>query len=103
MDSTLKPKSTLELKVDFSELVLISEPITLEPKSTIPSSHILSLDIGIDHVDSVMIFQDWSCIGSKFHDRIFHDPIHNGESKYVNRKEVNKGGFHEPHIILIRE
>ena len=58
LDSTLKPKLTLEHKVDFSELVLVFEPIILEPKSTIPSSHILLLDIGIDHDDSVMIFQD---------------------------------------------
>ena len=56
-------------------------------------------DIGIDH-DSVMIFQDWSCKGSKFHDRIFHDPIHTGDCKHVNRKEVNKGRFCElPHYL----
>ena len=51
-------------------------------------------------MDSVMIFQDWSCKGSKFHDKIFHDPIHIGESKYVNRKEDNKGGFREPSYYL---
>ena len=51
---------TLEPKVDFFELVLVSEPIILEPKSTIPLSHILLLDIRIDHDNSVMIFQDWS-------------------------------------------
>ena len=56
LDSTLESKLTLEPKVDFSELVLVPEPIILEPKSTIPSSHILLLDIGIDHDDSVMIF-----------------------------------------------
>ena len=43
-----------------------------------------------------MIFQDWSCKGNKFHDRIFHDLIHIGDCKYVNRKKANKGGFHEP-------
>ena len=96
MDSTLEPKLTLEPKVDFFELVLIFKPIILEPKSTIPPSHILLLDIGIDHDDSVMIFQDWSCKRSKFHDRIFHDPIHTGDCKHINRKEVNKGGFYEP-------
>ena len=96
LDSTLEPKPTLEPKVDFSELVLVPEPIILEPKSTIPLSHILSLDIGNDHNDSVMIFQDWLCKGNKFHDRIFHDPIHIGDYKYVNRKEVKKGGFREP-------
>ena len=56
LDSTLEPKLTLELKVDFFELVLVPEPIILEPKSTIPPSHILLLDIGLDHNDPVMIF-----------------------------------------------
>ena len=51
LDSTLEPKLTL-----FSELVLVSEPITLESKSIIPPSHILLLYIGIDHNDSVMNF-----------------------------------------------
>ena len=41
LDSTLEPKLTLELKVDFPELEMVPEPITLEPKSTIPLSHIL--------------------------------------------------------------
>ena len=97
IDSTLKPKLTLEPQVDFPEFVLV---LILESKSTIPPSHILLLDIGIDHDDSVMIFQDWSCKGSKFHDRIFHDPIHTGDCKYVNKKEVNKGRFREPHHSL---
>ena len=57
LDSTLEPKLTLEPKVDFFELVLIPEPIILETKSTIQLSHILLLDIGIDHDDSVMIFR----------------------------------------------
>ena len=57
-DSTLESKPTLKLKINFPELVMIPEPITLKPKSTIPPSHILLLDIGIDHNDSVMIFQD---------------------------------------------
>ena len=48
---------------------MVPEPITLEPKSTIPPSHILLLDIGIDHNDSVMIFQDWSYEGDTFYDR----------------------------------
>ena len=89
-------KLTLEPKVYFIELVMVPEPITLESKSIIPPSHILLLDIGIDHNDSVMIFQDWSCKGNKFHDRIFHDPIHIGDSKYINRKEINKCEFCEP-------
>ena len=90
LDSTLEQKLTLEPKVDFFELVLVPKPIILEPKSTIPPRHILLLDIGINYDDSVMIFQDWSCKGNKFHDRIFHDALHIGECKYVNRKEVNK-------------
>ena len=61
LDSMLEPKLTLEPKVDFFELVLVPEPIILEPKSIIPPSYILLLDIGIDHDDSVIIFQDWSC------------------------------------------
>ena len=49
LDSTLEPKQTLELKVDFPELVMVPEPITLEFKSIILPNHILLLDIGIDH------------------------------------------------------
>jgi len=101
LDSFLEPKPILEPKVDFFELVMVLEPITFESKSTIPPSHILLLDIGIDHDDSVMIFQDWSCKGNKFHDRIFRDPIYIGNCNYVNRKEVNKDGFRDHHIILI--
>ena len=63
LDLDLKLKLTLEPKVDFSELVLVSEPIILVPKSTIPPSHILLLNQGSDHNDSVMIFQDWSYEG----------------------------------------
>ena len=96
LNSTLEPKLTLKSQVDFLKLVIVSEPITFEPKSIIPPSHILLLDIGIDHNDLVMIFQDWSCKRNKFHDRIFHDPIHIGDCKYVNRKGVNKGRFREP-------
>ena len=79
---------------------MVPKPIIFEPKSTIPPSHILLLDIGIDHDGSVMIFQDWSCEGSKFNDMIFYDPIHIGDCKYVNRKKVNKGGFREPSHYL---
>ena len=50
LDSTLEPKLTLEPKVNFFELVLVPKPIILDPKSTIPPSHILLLDIDIDHV-----------------------------------------------------
>ena len=31
---------------------------------------------------------------------MIHDPIHIGDCKYVNRKEVNKGEFHEPLYYL---
>ena len=48
LDSTLEPKLRTQ---SFLELVLVSDPIILEPKSTIPPSHILLLDIGIDHDD----------------------------------------------------
>jgi len=71
LDSALELKQILEPKVDFPELVMVLKPITLESKSIIPPSHILLLDIGIDHDDSIMIFQDWSCKGNKFHDSIF--------------------------------
>ena len=57
LNSTLELKLTLVSKVDFSELVMVLKPITLELKSTIPPSHILLLDTGIDHDDFVMIFQ----------------------------------------------
>ena len=38
LDLTLEPKQTLYPKVDFPELVMILEPITLEFKSIIPPS-----------------------------------------------------------------
>ena len=41
LDSTLEAKQTLEPKIDFSELVIVPEPITLESKSIILPSHIL--------------------------------------------------------------
>jgi len=56
LDSTLEPKPILEPKVDFPELVMVPEPITFEPKLTIPPSYILLLDISIDQNNSVMIF-----------------------------------------------
>ena len=101
MDQTIKPIPTLEPSLDFLGLVMVLERIILKPKSSNSSYHIPLLDISIDHNDSVMIFQDLSCKGIKFHDNILHDPIHIGDYKDVNRKEVNKGGFHDHHIILI--
>ena len=58
LDSTIEPIPTLEPTIDFSELVMVPEPITLKLKLTILPSHILLLGIGINHNDSVMIFQD---------------------------------------------
>ena len=84
LDSILEPKLTLEPKVDFPESVMVPEPITLEFKSVIPPRHIFLLDIGIDNSDSMMIFQDWSCKGNKFHDRIFHDPIQTGDLSLIH-------------------
>jgi len=52
LDSTIEPIPTLELTLNFSELVMVPEPITLELKSAISPSHILLLDIGINHDDS---------------------------------------------------
>jgi len=96
LEPTIEPKPTLEPKLDFSELVLIHDPFILEPKSTIPPSHILLLDQGIDHNDSKIIFQDWSYNRDYVHDRIVYDPIQSRGGNTVNRKEVIKGGFHEP-------
>ena len=58
LNSTIEPIPTLELTLSFPELVMVPEPITLELKLATPPSHILLLDIGIDHDDSIMIFQD---------------------------------------------
>ena len=58
LGSTLGPKLTLKPKIDFPEFILVLEPFILEPKSAIPPSHILLLNIGINHDDSVIIFQD---------------------------------------------
>ena len=96
LDLTLEPKPTLEPKVDFPKLVLVPELFISKPESSIPKNHILLLDQDINQNDSVMIFQDWSCKGNNFHDRILHDPIKIGDCKYVNKKEINKGGFCEP-------
>ena len=102
LESTLELKLTLEPKLYLShipESILIPEHFTLELKSTIPPSHMLLLDHGIDHNDSEMIFQDWSYKGDDFHDRIVHESIQCRGSNTVNRKEVIKGGFVKHHII----
>ena len=83
LNSTIESIPTLEPTLIFFELVMVPELITLEPKSSNSSYHIPLLDISIDHNDSVMIFQDWSCKRNNFHDRILHDPIHIGDYKYV--------------------
>ena len=101
LDPAIEPIPTLELSLDFSELVMILEPITLEPKSTIPPSHILLLDISINHDDSMMIFQDWSCkenscmIGSFMIQFILGIVIINIKKRSIKMGSVNN------HIILI--
>ena len=89
-------------KIIFFELVMVPEPITLEPKSTIPPSHILLLDIGIDHNNSEMILEDWSYKEDNFHDRIMHNLIQFGDNKNVNRKEIIKDGFCDALIRQVR-
>ena len=95
LDTTLEPKSTLEVKVYFLKLVLVLEPFILEPKSTILSNHILLLDQGINHNDIEMMFQDWFYNWDDFNVRILHDSIQFRNSKTINRKEVIKGRFFE--------
>ena len=53
------------------------------------------MDQDLHQYDSVMISQDWSYNREKFHARILHDPIHIGDYKNVNKKEVMKGGFYK--------
>ena len=93
---TIEPKPTLEPKLDFFESVLVPKPIFFEPKSTTLPNHVLLLDLDIEQNDSEMIFQDWSYNWDDFNVSVLHDPIHIKDYKYVNRKEVNKGGFREP-------
>ena len=66
LDSTLKPKLTLEHKAEFLELVMVLELFISEPKSSIPQNHIFLLDIGINHNDSVMIFKTGHVKGINF-------------------------------------
>jgi len=47
-----------------------------------------------------MSFQEWSYNENNFHNRILHDPIHIGDCKSVNKKEVNKSVFHEPPLYF---
>ena len=99
MDSTLESKLTLQSKLDLShipESVLDPIPFISEPKSSISQNYIPLLDLGIDHNDSVMIFQDWTYNQDKFNVRILHDPIHVEDYKYIKRKEVIKDWFREP-------
>jgi len=93
LEPTIEPKLTLESKLDFLKLVLIPEPIILEPKSITSSIRILLLNQGVDYYDSEIIFQDWSYNRDSFIVRVLHDPIHLRDCKNVNKKEVIKGGF----------
>ena len=54
LELTLEPKLTFKLKLDLShilESILVPEHFSLELKSTIPPSHILLLDLGIEQND----------------------------------------------------
>ena len=82
LDPTIEPILIFEPTFNFFESVMVPEPITLDPKSSNSSYHIPLLEIGIDHNDSVIIFQDWSCKENNFHDRFLYDPIHIGHCKY---------------------
>ena len=91
-------ESALELKLNLShilESILVPEPFILEPNSTISSSHILLLDLGIEQNDSETIFQDCSYNQDDYNVRVSHDPIQSWDDKTVNKKEVIKGGFFE--------
>ena len=53
-----------------------------------------------EHIDSEMIFQDWSYNWDDYNDRILHDLIQFRNYKNVNMKEVIKGEFLEtPHYL----
>jgi len=98
LDQTHESTPTLEPKLDLSfiaESISVPIPFIVEPTSSIPQNHIPLLDQGLDQYVSVMISQDWSYNRKKFHARILHDPIHIGEYKNINKKEVMKGGLHE--------
>ena len=56
LDPTIEQILTIEPTLDFSELVMVPEPIIFEPKSTISQNHILLLNQCVDYNDSVMIF-----------------------------------------------
>jgi len=103
LEPTFEAKLTFQPKLDLThipESVLVSELFILEPKSTIPPSHILLLDQGVNYYDSKMIFKDWSYNWNDFNVRILHDPIQFGDNKNVNRKEIIKSGFLEtPHYL----
>ena len=93
LEPTFEPNPTLEPKFNFSELVLVPNPILLKLKSITSSSQILLLDQGVNNDDPEMVFQDWSCNQDSFNVRVVHDPIHSGDNNNVLQKEVIKGGF----------
>jgi len=64
-----EPKWTLNPRLTLSHIlktVLILVSSILEPRSAILPIHSPLLDLGIDHYDSEMIFQDWSYNGDDF-------------------------------------
>ena len=98
LNKTHEPTLTLEPKLDLSfipESVSVPIHFIVEPKLSILQNHIPLLDQGLDQYDSMMISQDWSYNWKKFQVRILHNPIHIGEYKNANKKEVLKGGFHK--------
>ena len=83
------------MKLELShipESVLVPASCIPEPKSSIPQNHIPLLDLGIEHNDSEMIFQDWSYKQDDFNVRILHDHIQFRGCKTV------KVGFLKIHI-----
>ena len=100
MDPTFEPNLS-RAKLDLShipESLLVTKHFTIEPKLTTQSNHIPLLDLGIDHYDSEMIFQDWSYNLDEFHVRIWHSPNQIGDNNNVNRKEIKVGSTNH-HII----
>ena len=93
LEPTFEPNLTLEPKFNFFELVLVPNPIILEPKSITSSNQILLLDQGVDNDDPEMVFQDWLYNQDSFNIRVVHDSIHLGENNNIHRKEVLKDRF----------
>ena len=80
---------------------MVLEPITLEPKSIIPPSHILLLDIVIDHNDSVIFFKTGHIKGISFMIESFMILFILGIIiMYIEKRSIKVGSV-DHHIILI--